>query len=65
MTIVQDVTDRELVLQSLRHIKKLRREIEVERSARTEPIAIVGMACRFPGRSRFTGEVLVLPGEGI
>jgi acyl transferase domain-containing protein/acyl carrier protein len=49
MTIAQDVTDRELVLQSLRHIKKLRREIEVERSARTEPIAIVGMACRFPG----------------
>jgi acyl transferase domain-containing protein/acyl carrier protein len=49
MPMLEEATDRELVLQSLRHIKKLRHEIEVERGARSEPIAIVGIGCRFPG----------------
>ncbi|WP_370418226.1 amino acid adenylation domain-containing protein [Streptomyces sp. QH1-20] len=43
-------TDRNAVLvQSIQEIRRLRAEVAAEKRARTEPIAIVGMACRMPG----------------
>lgn len=40
---------KELIAQSLVTIKNLKRELDKEKYRSTEPIAIVGMACRFPG----------------
>jgi acyl transferase domain-containing protein/acyl carrier protein len=65
MPTLDEATDRELVLQSLRHIKKLRHEIEVERGARTEPIAIVGIGCRFPGGADSPAKFWSLLQEGF
>ncbi|ONI89356.1 hypothetical protein ALI144C_05290 [Actinosynnema sp. ALI-1.44] len=39
----------ELLVQSVLEIRKLRADLDAARAARTEPIAIVGMACRLPG----------------
>ncbi|AUX47812.1 polyketide synthase [Sorangium cellulosum] len=38
-----------VVKQALLTIKKLQAKLDAEERARTEPIAIIGMACRFPG----------------
>ncbi|XXX73808.1 type I polyketide synthase [Sorangium sp. So ce134] len=38
-----------VVKQALLTIKKLQAKLDAEARARTEPIAIIGMACRFPG----------------
>ncbi|XXU53311.1 type I polyketide synthase [Sorangium sp. So ce1078] len=38
-----------VVKQALLTIKKLQAKLDAEVRARTEPIAIIGMACRFPG----------------
>ncbi|MDP5336971.1 MAG: type I polyketide synthase [Nodularia sp. (in: cyanobacteria)] len=35
--------------QALLALKEMRRKLEAEKQAKTEPIAIVGMGCRFPG----------------
>lgn len=39
----------DLLERSLTAIRTLRAELEQERSARQQPIAVVGMACRLPG----------------
>ena len=41
--------DKQLLLEALREIKHLRAEIESNERPIQEPIAIIGMACRFPG----------------
>ena len=38
-----------LLAQSVRELRRLRGELDAVEQARTEPIAIVGMACRMPG----------------
>ncbi|QRK05997.1 acyltransferase domain-containing protein [Archangium violaceum] len=43
-------TDRQAVLkQALHEIKQMRARVEASERAKREPIAILGMACRFPG----------------
>ncbi|MDH6113664.1 amino acid adenylation domain-containing protein [Kitasatospora sp. MAP12-15] len=38
-----------VLLQSVKEIRRLRTELAAAEEARTEPIAIIGMACRMPG----------------
>lgn len=38
-----------VLAQSVREIRRLRGELDAAERARTEPIAIVGLACRMPG----------------
>src|SRR5438105_4359319 len=40
---------RSLMKNALIEIDRLRSRLEAERVARTEPIAIIGLGCRFPG----------------
>lgn len=39
------------ILDAIRELKRMRQELENANQQRTEPIAIVGMGCRFPGGS--------------
>lgn len=49
MTTQQNGTAESPVKQALREIRRLKAELEAERTRRTEPIAIVGMGLRLPG----------------
>ncbi|HET9959512.1 MAG TPA: amino acid adenylation domain-containing protein [Polyangiaceae bacterium] len=44
-----DVSQQELLTRSLVQIRRLKRELEELKSRNSEPIAVVGMGCRFPG----------------
>ncbi len=44
-----DKNERELLIDALVKIRKLRNDLEAEQSSKREPIAIVGAGCRFPG----------------
>jgi amino acid adenylation domain-containing protein len=44
-----DKNERELLIDALVRIRTLKKELELERSTKREPIAIVGAGCRFPG----------------
>lgn len=49
MTETTDHDQRQVLAQSVLQIRRLRAELESARRAGSEPIAIVGMACRMPG----------------
>jgi amino acid adenylation domain-containing protein len=49
MTTLPEETRLGVLTDSLHEIRRLRGELAAVRSTRTEPIAIIGMACRMPG----------------
>ncbi|WP_316524177.1 non-ribosomal peptide synthetase/type I polyketide synthase [Kitasatospora brasiliensis] len=44
-----DTVGKDVLVQSVREIRRLRGELEAAQHARTEPIAVVGLGCRLPG----------------
>ena len=49
MSAVSSPVAPELLRRALREIRTLKAQVKELRSAKSEPIAVVGMACRFPG----------------
>ncbi len=49
MTLDSSPASKELLVKALRELKAMREQLAALRQAKHEPIAIVGMACRFPG----------------
>ena len=49
MTADSALTSKELLIKALRQLKDMREQLAALRLAQQEPIAIIGMACRFPG----------------
>ena len=49
MTVDSSAASKELLVKALRELKDMRAQLATLRQAKNEPIAIVGMACRFPG----------------
>ena len=45
----EDPSRRELMSRALEEIRRLRKEVGQLRSRQVEPVAVIGVGCRFPG----------------
>ena len=64
MTTPSQPDYRALLTRSLLAVERLEKELAAHNHAKTEPIAVVGMACRYPGSANDTGSYWSLLASG-